>query len=105
MATNRVRVVTYLDPELAALLEETAKALGQSRSAMAAETLLAAVPVLEVLRDLGVTLQAAPDRHREALAALAVAIRPLADEAQAGLEVFEKLVTEPPPSNTGVRNG
>lgn len=85
MATDKVRVQAYLDPELAALVAETAKALDQSTSALVAEMIENARPVLEVLRDFAATLSAAPERHREALAAFAAAMRPLVEESNEGL--------------------
>jgi hypothetical protein len=105
MATDKVRISGYVDPALAALIDDTASALGQSRSALVAEMLEYASPVLEVLRDLGQALQAAPERHREALAAFAAAMKPMAEEARGGLEGLDHLVLGPPPSNRGVRNG
>lgn len=85
MATDKVRVQTYLDPDLAALVAETAKALGQSSSSLVAEMVENSRPVLEVLRDFAASLASAPDRHKQALAAFAEAMRPLVAESNRAL--------------------
>jgi hypothetical protein len=85
MATDKVRVQAYLDPELAALVAETAKALGQSSSSLVAEMVENSRPVLEVLRDFATSLSTAPERHREALAVFAAAMRPLVVESNKAL--------------------
>lgn len=98
MATNRVRIVTYVEPELAGLLADTASALGTTRSNMLADLLASAAPVLDVLRQAATTIESAPEKQREAFAALADAIRPAV--AGAG-DLADRL--DPPPSNRGVR--
>jgi hypothetical protein len=92
----------YVTPELADLIASTALALGVSRSSLVEELLRGAVPVLELMGDLGRTLQEAPERHREALVTLADALRPMTEELRQQLDALPVL---PPPSNTGVRNG
>jgi hypothetical protein len=103
MATDKVRVSGYVDTALAGLIDDTAAALGQTRSSLVAEVLQNAGPVMEVLRDLGLALQEAPERHRLALEQFAAAMRPMTEEARIGLEGLERLATDPPPSNRGVR--
>lgn len=100
---ERVRLVAYVDAELAAVVDSAAAALGQSRSSLVSEVLGNAGPVLVVLRDMALDLKQAPERHREYLAHLADVLRPMADEATTGLESIETYVAGPPPSNTGVR--
>lgn len=85
MATDRVRVVIYMEPVTAELVTETAEALGKSRSALIAQLVEDASPVLEVMRDAGLTLRTAPDRQRETLAAVASRFRPLVDSIRADL--------------------
>lgn len=103
MATDRVRLVTYVDADLAAIVDETAAALGQSRSSMLAEVVQNAGPVLAVIRDMARDLAEAPERHREYLERFAASLRPMADEASQGLAGLEALASTPAPSNTGVR--
>lgn len=101
MATDLVRVSAYVRPELAALIDEVAHALGQSRSSTVAEALDAAQPVLEVLRDLARQLQAAPEKHREALESLAAGLRPMTDQASDLVASLERLAADPRPVTRG----
>lgn len=91
MTTERVRVSGYVSPDLAALIDETAAALGESRSAVVAEVLGNAAPVLEVMRDLGEQLRAAPERHREVLADFAASMRPVAEQVQLALDGLDRV--------------
>jgi hypothetical protein len=96
MATDLVRVSGYVPADLAALIDEVAGLLGQSRSSLVAEMLSSALPVLEVLRDLARQLEAAPEAHRAALEAFAGSMGPLvasAQEAVAGMSADPRLVT------------
>jgi uncharacterized protein (DUF1778 family) len=106
MATERVRVVVYMEPDTAHLVTETAEALGKSRSALVGQLVADAAPVLEVMRDAGLSLRVAPERQREVLASVAAAMRPMTDEMRRGLAEIERHGAEgrPPASNTGVRN-
>lgn len=103
MATDKVRVSGYVEPDLAALIAATADAVGVSRSSLVGDLLSASAPVLEVLGDVGRTLREAPGKHREALADLAAVIRPLVAAAEARADDLAAIAGGPPPSNTGVR--
>lgn len=103
MATDKVRVTAYVDEEAATVLRESAAALGQTQSALLGEVLGNAVPVLRILRDMAISLQEAPNRHREVLAQLAVDMEPLVEASREGLDSLARLAEGPPPSNTGVR--
>jgi len=106
MATDKARVCGYVDPALAELIDETASALGQSRSALISEMLSNAGPVLVVLRDMALALAEAPERHRQVLASLAEAFGPMVDDAHSSLEGLSALGdVRPPTSNRGVIHG
>lgn len=104
MATNRHRVTAYVDEETALVLGQTADALDQTRSSLAAEVLSNAVPVLEVLRDLALDLKSAPDKHREFLADFADSLRPLQSDFDRRLAVVSSRGEDPRRTNRGVRN-
>jgi hypothetical protein len=101
MATDKIALRTYVEPSLAALVAETAEALGQSRSGLIEGILQSSESVLVLLRDTARMLDSAPERHREALAELAASFRPMVEEVARGVE--EMGAGGPPPSNTGVR--
>jgi ABC-type transporter Mla subunit MlaD len=103
MATDKVRVSGYVSSDLAGLIDETAQALGQSRSSLVEEVLTNASPVLEALRDMATALAAAPEQHRQALASYAAALAPLVAEVESGFGGLESGVLDPPPTNRGVR--
>jgi len=107
MATNRVRVSAYVPEDVAAVLDQAADALEQTRSSLLAEVLTNAVPVLEVLRDLATDLRMAPGLHREKLAEFAAALRPIMDsnrdEFDRNLSVVGSPPGDPRLSNRGVR--
>lgn len=102
MATERKRIQTYVDQESAVVLRETAQALGQTQSALLAEVLENAVPVLRVLRDMALTLQEAPTKHREALAQLAERMEPLVEAERERVQMLRDLAEDPPTTNRGV---
>lgn len=104
MTTTRVRLVTYVDPATADLVRETADALDQTTSSLVADMVSYGIPMLEVLRDMAISIKTAPDQARARVLAMAEALRPMADEALKGLSDLERMsVEEPPTSNTGVR--
>lgn len=97
MATELIRVSAYVPADLADLIDGTAKALGQSRSAFIAELLESARPVFTVLIEASEVLTAAPESHRQALATVAEALRPM---VEAGAEFVAE--SDPLTSNRGV---
>jgi hypothetical protein len=71
MATDLKRVTLYVEPALEALLRDVAELSGQSVSSLGADLLRKATPVLEVLKDLMVQLEATPLLHQRALEQIA----------------------------------
>lgn len=101
MATELVRCCGYVPQDLVDLIDETSRLLGQSRSATVAEMLSAARPVLEVLRDLALQLEAAPEAHRAALAGFAASMGPLVSSAQEAVEDMRQAAADPRPLTGG----
>lgn len=101
MATDKARVVVYLDRAEAEELSTIAAQLDQSRSALIAEAVSNAMPVLRILGDMGAALKRGPERHREILAELGQALGPVVEVAKAEVESMGG--AWPPASNRGVR--
>lgn len=94
--TNRTRLVAYVPEDLGELVEETAAALGQTRSAFLSEILENSAPMFEVVRDLARELESAPGRQREALTATAEALRTMLGHASTDLATIETATKRDP---------
>lgn len=95
-------MVTYVDGDTAELVRSTAAALDQTTSALLADMVSYGVPMLEVLRDMALSIKAHPDQARARIAAMAEVMRPMVDAVSEDAAALEAWANDPPPSNRGV---